>query len=103
VGSFHQTVEICGSLGMLQYDNLTCQNLQVIPTAESVTGPSSRISLPEADPSNDPYVAEAHHFIDCIREDHKPDIPFEESLKSCELAFRCIESARLGVPLQVSR
>jgi UDP-N-acetylglucosamine 3-dehydrogenase len=102
VGSFHQTAEICGSLGMLHYDNLTCQNLQVSSTAEPEAGPSSRISLPEADPSNDPYVAEARHFIDCIRENRKPDIPFEESLKSCELAFRCIESAQRGVPVHPS-
>ncbi|MCI0419926.1 MAG: Gfo/Idh/MocA family oxidoreductase [Acidobacteria bacterium] len=101
VGSFHQTVEICGSLGMLHYDNLTCQNLKVVSTAEAETGPSSRISLPEADPSNDPYVAEARHFIDCIRNQRKPDVPAEDSLKSCELAFRCIESARQGVPLPV--
>ena len=87
---------------MLRYDNLTCQNLQVVSTAEQEAGPSSRISLPEADPSNDPYVAEARHFINCIREDRKPNIPFEESLKSCELAFRCIESARQGIPLQAS-
>jgi len=99
VGSFHQTVEICGSLGMLQYDNLTCQNFQVASTAEQEAGPSSRISLPEADPSNDPYVAEAQHFIECVRGSSKPDIPVEDSLRSCELAFRCIESARRGIPL----
>jgi UDP-N-acetylglucosamine 3-dehydrogenase len=103
VGSFHQTVEICGSLGMLRYDNLTCQNLQVVSTAEQEAGPSSRISLPEADPSNDPYVAEARHFIECIRNESKPNIPVDESLRSCELSFRCIESARRGIPLQVSR
>jgi UDP-N-acetylglucosamine 3-dehydrogenase len=103
VGSFHQTVEICGSLGMLRYDNLTCKNLQVVSTAEQEAGPSSRISLPEADPSNDPYVAEACHFIECIRNESKPNIPVDESLRSCELAFRCIESARRGIPLQVSR
>jgi UDP-N-acetylglucosamine 3-dehydrogenase len=102
VGSFHQTVEVCGSLGMLRYDNLTCQNLQVVSTAEQEAGPSSRISIPEADPSNDPYVAEACHFIECIRNDSKPSIPVDESLRSCELAFRCIESARRGIPLQVS-
>ena len=99
VGSFHQTVEICGSLGMLHYDNLTCQNLQVVSTAPQTAGPSSRISLPEADPSNDPYVAEARHFIECVRNGKKPDIPLQESLKSCELAFRCIESATTGRPL----
>jgi predicted dehydrogenase len=100
VGSFHQTVEICGSLGMLHYDNLSCQSLEVVSTAEPEAGPSSRISLPEADPSNDPYIAEARHFIECIRQDRNPDIPFEESLRSCELAFRCIESARQGIPIQ---
>jgi predicted dehydrogenase len=103
VGSFHQTVEICGSLGMLHYDNLTCQNLQVVSTVEPGQGPTSRISLPEADPSNDPYVAEARHFIDCIRNGSIPQVSFEESLKSCELAFRCIESARGGVVVRASR
>jgi predicted dehydrogenase len=100
VGSFHQTVEICGSLGMLHYDNLACQNLQIVSTAGQDAGPISRISLPEADPSNDPYVGEARHFIECIRNEANPGIPVEESLRSCELAFRCIESAQRGAPVQ---
>ncbi len=99
VGSFHQSVEICGSLGMLHYDNLTCSNINVVSTTEPRSGPESRISLPESDHSNDPYFAEVSHFIDCIRQEHAPAVSFEESLKSCELAFRAIESARLGVPL----
>jgi predicted dehydrogenase len=101
VGSFHQTVEICGSLGLLHYDNLTCANLKVVPTAESHTGPASRISLPDTDPSNDPYFAEVTHFIDCIRQRREPAVSYEDALKSCELAFRAIESARLGAPVIV--
>lgn len=97
-GSFHQTAEVCGSLGVLRYDNQTCQHLKVISTVESKMGSISRISLPEADPSSDPYVAEARHFIECIQTKRQPDVTFEESLRSCELAFRCIESARQGIP-----
>jgi UDP-N-acetylglucosamine 3-dehydrogenase len=99
VGSFHQTVEICGSQGMLSYDNLTCESLKVVSTAEPELGPSSRISLPEADPSNDPYFAEVSHFFDCIRNERQPEVFWEDSLESCELAFLAIESARTGVPV----
>jgi predicted dehydrogenase len=99
VGSFRQTAEICGSLGMLHYDNQACQPLKIVSTVESKSGASSRISLPDADPGSDPYVAEARHFIECIQTQRQPDVTFEESLRSCELAFRCIESARQGMPV----
>ena len=99
IGSFHQAVEICGSQGMLSYDNLTCANLKMASTVESEVGPSSRISIPEADPSNDPYFSEVSHFLDCIRNQQESAIPWEDSLKSCELAFLAIESDRRGSPL----
>lgn len=99
VGSFHQTVEICGSQGMLSYDNLGCENLKVVSTAETGAGPASRISLPEADPSNDPYLAEIRHFVDCIHNQRTPSVSWEDALKSCELAFAAIESARKDIPL----
>jgi UDP-N-acetylglucosamine 3-dehydrogenase len=99
VGSFHQAVEICGSQGILGYDNLTCRNLTMASTVETDVGPRSRISLPEADPTNDPYLAEVSHFFDCICNLQRLAIPWEDSLKSCELAFLAIESARRGIPL----
>lgn len=101
VGSFHQSAEICGSRGMLHYDNLNCLNLKIVSTKESEGEPGSRISLPESDPSNDPYFAEVNHFVECLREQRQPTVSFEESLKSCELAFRAIESSRLGIPVTV--
>lgn len=102
VGSFHQSVEICGSAGMLTYDNLSGGSLKAVSTAESEAGPSSRISLPESDPSNDPYFAEISHFVECIRHGRPPDLSYEDALKSCELAFLAIESAKRGVPLSAA-
>ena len=99
VGSFHQSVEICGSKGMLAYDNLNCSPLKWVSTVEPKEEPGSRISLPETDASHDAYSAEIEHFVDCIRSDRQPSVSYEEALKSCELAFLAIESARQGMPL----
>ena len=99
VGSFHQTVEICGSRGMLSYDSLKCGNFSLQSTTQPDSAISSRISLPEADPSNDPYFAEVSHFIECIRNRRQPEVSWEDALKSCELAFVAIESAKKDVPL----
>ncbi len=102
VGSFHQSVEIAGSLGLLRYDNLTCEPFKLVSTQEAGAGSGSRISLPESYPSNDPYFAEISHFIDCVRQGVPPSVTFEDSLKSCELAFCAIDSARTGTPMAVS-
>jgi UDP-N-acetylglucosamine 3-dehydrogenase len=101
VGSFRQSVEICGAQGMLSYDSLSCANFKVVSTAETESAPSSRISLPEADPSSDPYFTEVSHFVDCIRSHRQPDVSWEDSLRSCQLAFLAIESVRQGIPLRL--
>ena len=100
VGSFHQTVEICGSHGMLSYDNLSSKTLVWVPAAEPEKQSTSRISLPETDDSHNPYFVEVNHFVDCIRNHRIPDVTYEEALRSCVIAFMAIESAKLGIPLQ---
>ena len=99
VGSFRQTVEICGSMGMISYDSSTSENLKLISTSETEGKIASRISLPESDPSNDPYANEVGHFLDCIRTGRKPNLRWEDSLQSCRLAFQAIESAQAGKPV----
>jgi myo-inositol 2-dehydrogenase/D-chiro-inositol 1-dehydrogenase len=59
----------------------------------------SRISLPETQDRNDPYLAEVSHFVECVRTDHVPQVTFEDALRSCEIAFRAMDSARSGAPL----
>ena len=100
VGSFQQTAEICGSHGMLSYDNLSCKSLEWVPTAELEKQLTSRISLPETNDSHNPYFSEVSHFVDCVRNHRIPDVTYEEALRSCGVAFMAIESAKLGVPLQ---
>jgi UDP-N-acetylglucosamine 3-dehydrogenase len=101
VGSFHQTVEICGSRGMLVYDNLASSRFHWISRAKSGDEAVSRISLPQVDPGNDPYLAEVQHFIHCVRHAKKPAVSWEDALHSCELAFCAIESTRSGQPVTV--
>ena len=103
VGSFHQTVEICGSGGMLVYDNLASSRLHWIPTARSGGEIGSRISLPQVDPGNDPYLAEVQHFIHCVRHGEDPAVSWEDALRSCELAFCALESTRSGHPVPVAK
>jgi len=98
VGSFRQTVEICGSLGLLHYDSLTSRSLEWIPV-EAISQLKSRISLPETQDRNDPYLAEVSHFVECVRNDYVPQVTFEDALRSCEIAFLAMDSARSGAPL----
>jgi UDP-N-acetylglucosamine 3-dehydrogenase len=99
VGSFRQTAEVCGSQGMLYYDNLASKGIEWIPTGASGDTSGSRIFVPETDDDRGPYLAEVAHFIDCVRSHRLPDVTYEEALKSCEVAFVAMESARLGTPL----
>jgi UDP-N-acetylglucosamine 3-dehydrogenase len=103
VGSFRQSVEVCGSKGLLQYDNLDSKSLEWIRTAETEHRSLSRISLPESNDSNDPYLAEVGHFVECVRSGRKPTIPIEDSLKACEIAFLAMDSARDGVPRRIDK
>ena len=102
VGSFHQSVEICGSRGMLVYDNLASSRFHWISTANSKDEISSRITLPQIDPGNDPYFAEVQHFMQCVRDGKQPAVSWEDALRSCELAFCVIESARSGQPVTIA-
>ena len=99
VGSFRQTVEICGSRGLISYDSSTSENLKLISTSETEGKVASRISLPESDPSNDPYANEVEHFLDCVRTGRKPFLAWEDSLQSCRLAFQAIESVKACKPV----
>ena len=102
VGSFYQSVEICGSRGLLVYDNLASSRFHWISTAKSKDEINSRISLPQVDPGNDPYLAEVQHFIQCVRHGKEPAVSWEDALRSCELAFCAIESARSGQPVTLT-
>jgi predicted dehydrogenase len=101
-GSFRQTVEICGSGGMLVYDNHASSRFHWISTVKNGEEMGSRISLPQVDPGNDPYLAEVQHFIHCIRHGKEPAVSWQDALYSCELAFCAIESTRSGQPVTVA-
>jgi UDP-N-acetylglucosamine 3-dehydrogenase len=103
VGSFRQSVEVCGSKGLLQYDSLGSKSLEWICTAETEHKSLSRISLPESNDGNDPYLAEVGHFVECVRSGRSPGIPIEDSLKACEIAFLAMDSARDGVPRRIDK
>lgn len=102
IGSFHQTVEICGSRGMLVYDNLASSHFHWISRANTADDIGSKISLPQVDPGSDPYLAEVQHFIDCVRHRKEPAVSWEDALRSCELAFCAIESTQSGQPVTVA-
>ena len=62
----------------------------------------SRISLPQVDAGNDPYLAEVQHFIHCVRHGREPAVSWQDALRSCELAFCAIESIRSGQPVNLA-
>jgi len=99
VGSFRQTVEISGSLGLLEFDSQLASDFRWTPTHKSGLSPSSRIALPEVGARSDPYCAEISCFVDCIRNHKSPVVLWREALKACEVAFLAMESAKLGIPV----
>jgi predicted dehydrogenase len=100
VGSFRQTVEICGSRGLLDFDSQSAHDFQWISTCETGQAAASRISFPEVSARSDPYFAEISHFIECVRNQQPPAVSWREALKACDVAFLAIESARLGIPMK---
>ena len=101
VGSFRQTVEVCGSEGLLNYDSAEAQSFKWHVTEEVHEGVRSRISIPEMDPENDPYFLEIRHFVDSILANRPVDIPWQEAMKACEVAFAAGESAEAGIPINL--
>jgi len=102
-GSFRHTVEVCGSKGLLHHDSLSSKSLEWAPTANSEDKSISRVALPESNDSNDPYLAEVSHFVECVRSHRAPAVSVEDALKSCEIAFLAIDSARRGVALRIDK
>ncbi len=102
VGSFRQTVELAGSGGILSYDSAAAKSFDLQSTLEKEEMTGSRISLPETDPEHDPYFLELKHFVGCLREGQPVQIPWQEALKACEVAFCAMESAKKGIPIQIN-
>ncbi|MEW5977927.1 MAG: Gfo/Idh/MocA family oxidoreductase [Acidobacteriota bacterium] len=100
VGSFRQTIEVCGSKGLLQHDSASSKPLTFLSTRELTGVPASRISIPESDEASDPYLAEVRHFVECVRSGREPMVRWQEAIEACEVAFLAIESARQGVALR---
>jgi predicted dehydrogenase len=99
VGSFRQTVEICGSRGVLDFDSQSAHDFQWISTCDTGRSGASRISFPEVSARSDPYFAEISHFIECVRNQQPPVVSWREALKACEVAFLAIESAQRRIPM----
>jgi predicted dehydrogenase len=102
VGSFRQTVEVAGSEGLLHYDSAEAQSFKWHVTEEVHEGVRSRISIPEMDPENDPYFLEISHFVESSLTNRPVDIPWQEAMKACEVAFAAAESAEQGVPVDLA-
>jgi UDP-N-acetylglucosamine 3-dehydrogenase len=99
VGSFRQTVELAGSRGILSYDSAASKSFDLQSTREKEETAGSRISLPETDPEHDPYYLEIKHFVTCLREGQSVQVPWQEALKACQVAFSAIESAQTKTPV----
>jgi predicted dehydrogenase len=54
------------------------------------------VAVPESPLAKNPYLAEAEHFIDCVRGNRAPEIPPEEAYEALRISLACLDSARTG-------
>ena len=61
----------------------------------------SAISPDSSDVSHHPFQGEIDHFLDCLRNDHPSHCDLANAIKTHEIAFAAIESARLRQPVRL--
>jgi len=101
-GSFHTTVEIAGSKGLISYDNLSSKHIELSIKKKGATETGPRVSMPEIEPADDPFVLQLRDFVESIREDREPSVTYKEALAACAVAFMALRSLQTGQPASSS-
>lgn len=97
---FSYEFEVCGSLGMIEYDSKKTQPLKVL-TANTQTGKPG-VAVPES-PLKDkhPYLRQIREFLAVIDGKTTPRVTPEDAIKALEISICALKSAKTGevVPL----
>ncbi len=91
VMGFRVKVEVCGSGGLIYYDNMEGPIDIQLRKAESVQG----TIVPESPVRYTPYEKEWKEFIEWIEKDKEPRVSVYDGLKAVEIASACLKSAQL--------
>jgi len=98
-GGFKVNFEVCGDVGMLEYDSARQIALQIAQRAEG--DQQGGVQVPESPAAENPYYLELRHFVDCVQLGTTPEITVEDGYHAVRIALAAIESAQTGRVIQL--
>ncbi len=93
-GGFKVDFEICGDMGMLEYNSAKQVALQIAQRAEG--DQPGGVQVPESPAVENPYYLELRHFVDCVQQGKTPEITVKDGYEAVRIALSAIESAQTG-------
>ncbi len=94
---FRVKVEMCGSDGLIYYDNVESPVEVHLRETSKVSG----TIVPESPVMKSPYQKEWEDFIAWIKEGKEPRVTMYDALKAVEIASACLRSAKLKQPVNL--
>ncbi|HOK08235.1 MAG TPA: Gfo/Idh/MocA family oxidoreductase [Candidatus Hydrogenedens sp.] len=94
---FRVKVEVCGSDGLIYYDNME----NALELHQRQQGKISGTIVPESPVIKSPYQKEWEDFIDWIQNDKTPKVQPNDGLKAVEIVSACLRSAKTKQPISL--
>ncbi len=92
---FRVKVEVCGSDGLMYYDNMESPLELQLREKKDVTG----TIVPESPVLKSPYQREWEDFINWINNGQEPRVSMYDALKAVEIVSACLHSAKVKQPV----
>lgn len=99
-GPFTTAVELVGESGALRADNGQSGS-HVVRDAKAGQPAGEGVEIPQSPTSQDPYLLELEHFLDCIRSGAEPVVTVCDAAQAVRIARAAIESANTGQPVRL--
>lgn len=98
-GQFRTRLELTGDQGLVEWDSLDRQAMQVALTESD--GVNRHFASPTA-LDDDPYYQELAHFVDCIVNGATPRVTAHDALMAVKISLAAIESVRTGQVVEMA-
>ncbi len=94
---FRVKVEVCGSDGLMYYDNMETPLEVQLREQSKVSG----TIVPESPVIKSPYQKEWEDFISWIKDGKEPRVSMYDALKAVEIVSACLRSAKIKQPVNL--
>jgi len=91
-GEFHTAFEIAGDKGIIDFNSLTSNPVNVYVKQNVIE--QDRVAVPEPPVLQSPYFLEDLYFINCIQNDKIPMVSVKEGYEALRIGIAALESAQ---------